>query len=127
MSLLLSSIWVQATSAENNPANFEAMAHTYNIALLFTRAKVSQCLHCVLNYLLSYLLCVTLGILFTLVCYEYPTFVKKGCWENSFAFLKYNECVISSLHLQCESLRHVAVAVWKLFQLMAGAHWSLQG
>lgn len=42
VSLLLSSIWVQATSAENTPANFEAMAHTYNIALLFTRSKTSS-------------------------------------------------------------------------------------
>jgi hypothetical protein len=42
VSLLLSSIWVQATSAENMPANFEAMGHTYNIALLFTRSKVSH-------------------------------------------------------------------------------------
>ncbi|KAA8531396.1 hypothetical protein F0562_006108 [Nyssa sinensis] len=42
VSLLLSSIWVQATSTENTPANFEAMAHTYNIALLFTRSKTSS-------------------------------------------------------------------------------------
>ncbi|XP_048333178.2 protein SEMI-ROLLED LEAF 2 isoform X1 [Ziziphus jujuba] len=42
VNLLLSSIWVQATSAENTPANFEAMAHTYNIALLFTRSKTSS-------------------------------------------------------------------------------------
>ncbi|KAM3702515.1 hypothetical protein ACB098_04G031700 [Castanea mollissima] len=42
VSLLLSSIWVQATSAENMPANFAAMAHTYNIALLFTRSKTSS-------------------------------------------------------------------------------------
>lgn len=42
VSLLLSSIWVQATSTENSPANFEAMAHTYNIALLFTRSKRSS-------------------------------------------------------------------------------------
>lgn len=40
MSLLLSSIWVQATSVENGPANYEAMAHTYGIALVFTRSKV---------------------------------------------------------------------------------------
>ncbi|OIW03746.1 hypothetical protein TanjilG_30022 [Lupinus angustifolius] len=40
--LLLSSIWVQATSVENDPANFEAMAHTYSIALLFTRSKASS-------------------------------------------------------------------------------------
>ncbi|KAL2328854.1 hypothetical protein Fmac_022281 [Flemingia macrophylla] len=39
VSLLLSSIWVQATSVDNGPANFEAMAHTYSIALLFTRSK----------------------------------------------------------------------------------------
>ncbi|XP_028757188.1 uncharacterized protein LOC114716365 isoform X1 [Neltuma alba] len=42
VSLLLSSIWVQATSAENGPENFEAMAHTYSIALLFTRSKTSS-------------------------------------------------------------------------------------
>lgn len=42
VNLLLSSIWVQATSAENTPANFEAMAHTYNIALMFTRSKTSS-------------------------------------------------------------------------------------
>ncbi|KAI4324302.1 hypothetical protein L6164_023854 [Bauhinia variegata] len=42
VSLLLSSIWVQATSMENGPANFEAMAHTYSIALLFTRSKASS-------------------------------------------------------------------------------------
>lgn len=44
VNLLLSSIWVQATSAENTPANFEAMAHTYNIALMFTRSKVRICM-----------------------------------------------------------------------------------
>ncbi|KAL7176895.1 hypothetical protein ACSBR2_030265 [Camellia fascicularis] len=42
VSLLLSAIWVQATSTENTPANFEAMAHTYNITLLFTRNKNSS-------------------------------------------------------------------------------------
>ncbi|XP_031272250.1 uncharacterized protein LOC116130663 [Pistacia vera] len=42
VSVLLSSIWVQATSAENNPANFEAMAHTYTIALLFMQFKTSS-------------------------------------------------------------------------------------
>ncbi|KAJ1387867.1 Armadillo-type fold [Sesbania bispinosa] len=30
-----------ATSMDNGPANFEAMAHTYSIALLFTRSKTS--------------------------------------------------------------------------------------
>ncbi|KAB1213316.1 hypothetical protein CJ030_MR5G003614 [Morella rubra] len=42
VSLLLSSIWVQAASTENTPANFVAMAHAYNIALLFTRSKTSS-------------------------------------------------------------------------------------
>ncbi|KAK7312409.1 hypothetical protein VNO77_36237 [Canavalia gladiata] len=42
VSLLLSSIWIQATSADSGPANFEAMAHTYSIALLFTRSKTSS-------------------------------------------------------------------------------------
>lgn len=42
VSLLLSSIWVQATLRENTPSNFEAMAHTYSIALLLTRTKTSS-------------------------------------------------------------------------------------
>ncbi|XWS09313.1 hypothetical protein CRYUN_Cryun40dG0074800 [Craigia yunnanensis] len=42
VSLLLSSIWVQANSAENTPANFEAMAHSFYIAVLFTRSKTSS-------------------------------------------------------------------------------------
>ncbi|PSS35864.1 hypothetical protein CEY00_Acc00282 [Actinidia chinensis var. chinensis] len=41
VSLLLSAIWMQATSTGNTPANFEALAHTYNIALLFTQYKNS--------------------------------------------------------------------------------------
>ncbi|XP_068666859.1 protein SEMI-ROLLED LEAF 2-like isoform X2 [Aristolochia californica] len=40
--LLLSSIWAQATSSENTPANFEAMAHTYYIALMFSQTKTSS-------------------------------------------------------------------------------------
>ncbi|KAL4283806.1 hypothetical protein GQ457_16G028050 [Hibiscus cannabinus] len=42
VSFLLSSIWVQANSAQNTPANFEAMAHSYSIAVLFTRFKTSS-------------------------------------------------------------------------------------
>ncbi|CAH1412502.1 unnamed protein product [Lactuca virosa] len=42
VSLVLSSIWIQATSPENTPANFEAMAHTYSLALLFTVSKNSN-------------------------------------------------------------------------------------
>ncbi|CAI9277592.1 unnamed protein product [Lactuca saligna] len=42
VSLVLSSIWIQATSPENTPANFEAIAHTYSLALLFTVSKNSN-------------------------------------------------------------------------------------
>ncbi|XP_027927693.1 uncharacterized protein LOC114184585 [Vigna unguiculata] len=42
VSLLLSSIWVQATSVGNGPSNYEAMAHAYTIALLFTCSKASS-------------------------------------------------------------------------------------
>lgn len=40
ISLLLSSIWAQATSPENTPANYEAIAHTYSLLLLFSGSKV---------------------------------------------------------------------------------------
>ncbi|XP_020093367.1 uncharacterized protein LOC109713618 isoform X2 [Ananas comosus] len=40
--LLLSSIWTQALSEDNTPENYEAMAHSYNLALLFSRAKNSS-------------------------------------------------------------------------------------
>ncbi|CAN6454750.1 unnamed protein product [Victoria cruziana] len=42
ITLLFSSIWTQATSPENIPENFEAIAHTYSLALLFSRAKTSN-------------------------------------------------------------------------------------
>ncbi|CAN0858055.1 Protein SEMI-ROLLED LEAF 2 [Linum grandiflorum] len=42
VSLLLSSIWVQAINAENAPANFEAMANAYYIALVFSRSKAAN-------------------------------------------------------------------------------------
>ncbi|KAK1270053.1 hypothetical protein QJS04_geneDACA014170 [Acorus gramineus] len=42
VSLLLSSIWAQATSQENSLANFEAMSHTCNIVALFSRSKTSS-------------------------------------------------------------------------------------
>ncbi|OMP07062.1 Armadillo-type [Corchorus olitorius] len=54
VSLLLSSIWVQANSAENTPANFEAMAHTYNIAVLFTRSKTSSHMALVRSFQLAF-------------------------------------------------------------------------
>ncbi|CAN6454749.1 unnamed protein product [Victoria cruziana] len=47
ITLLFSSIWTQATSPENIPENFEAIAHTYSLALLFSRAKADPFLHLV--------------------------------------------------------------------------------
>jgi len=41
ITLLLSSIWAQATSPENTPANYEAIAHTYSLLLLFSGSKAS--------------------------------------------------------------------------------------
>ncbi|KAL2608505.1 hypothetical protein R1flu_027078 [Riccia fluitans] len=38
-SLLLSALWIQATLPDNLPSNFEAIAHTYMLVLLFSRAK----------------------------------------------------------------------------------------
>ena len=40
ISLLLSSIWAQSVSPANTPENYEAIAHTYSLVLLFARAKV---------------------------------------------------------------------------------------
>ncbi|KAI3445035.1 hypothetical protein Pfo_001700 [Paulownia fortunei] len=42
ISLLLSSIWVQAISHLNTPANYEAIAHTYSLVMLFSRNKKSS-------------------------------------------------------------------------------------
>ncbi|XP_042000388.1 protein SEMI-ROLLED LEAF 2-like [Salvia splendens] len=41
ITLLLSSIWAQSISPENMPENYEAIAHTYCLILLFSRAKTS--------------------------------------------------------------------------------------
>ncbi|KAG8367897.1 hypothetical protein BUALT_Bualt16G0120500 [Buddleja alternifolia] len=38
---LLSSIWAQSMSPANMPENYEAIAHTYSLVLLFSRAKNS--------------------------------------------------------------------------------------
>ncbi|CAL1371684.1 unnamed protein product [Linum trigynum] len=40
--LLLSSIWAQSLSPLNMPANYEAIAHTYSLTLLFARTKNSS-------------------------------------------------------------------------------------
>ncbi|CAH1434816.1 unnamed protein product [Lactuca virosa] len=42
ISLLLSSIWTQAISSENTPENYEAIAHTYSLVLLFSKGKNSS-------------------------------------------------------------------------------------
>lgn len=39
--LLLSSIWVQAVSPQNSPQNYEAIAHTYSLLLLFSGSKIA--------------------------------------------------------------------------------------
>ncbi|KAL5537504.1 hypothetical protein UlMin_045125 [Ulmus minor] len=42
ITLLLSSIWVQSISPANMPENYEAIAHSYSLVLLFSRAKNSS-------------------------------------------------------------------------------------
>ncbi|XP_056857578.1 protein SEMI-ROLLED LEAF 2-like, partial [Raphanus sativus] len=42
VNMLLSSIWIQATSTVNTPTNFEAMASTYSTIILFSLAKRSK-------------------------------------------------------------------------------------
>ncbi|KAK4272528.1 hypothetical protein QN277_021072 [Acacia crassicarpa] len=41
INLLLSSIWAQSISSGNMPENYEAIAHTYSLVLLFSRDKNS--------------------------------------------------------------------------------------
>ncbi|TYH49692.1 hypothetical protein ES332_D10G153800v1 [Gossypium tomentosum] len=54
VSLLLSSIWVQANSTDNSPANFEAMAHSFYLAVLFTRSKTSSHMALVRSFQLAF-------------------------------------------------------------------------
>ncbi|KAF9592741.1 hypothetical protein IFM89_017311 [Coptis chinensis] len=42
VTLLLSSIWAQSISPENTPRDYEAIAHTYSLLLLFSRIKSSN-------------------------------------------------------------------------------------
>uniref|UniRef100_A0A7N0URP0 ARM repeat superfamily protein n=3 Tax=Kalanchoe fedtschenkoi TaxID=63787 RepID=A0A7N0URP0_KALFE len=42
ISLLLSAIWAQSMSPENLPENYEAIAHTFSLVLLFSTAKNSS-------------------------------------------------------------------------------------
>ncbi|KAK4364377.1 hypothetical protein RND71_015735 [Anisodus tanguticus] len=42
ISLLLSSLWVQAISPINAPENYEAIAHTYSLVVLFSQMKKSS-------------------------------------------------------------------------------------
>ncbi|XP_047944796.1 protein SEMI-ROLLED LEAF 2-like isoform X2 [Salvia hispanica] len=41
INLLLTSIWVQSVAPENLPEDYVALAHTYSLMLLFSRAKTS--------------------------------------------------------------------------------------
>ncbi|XP_019150941.1 PREDICTED: uncharacterized protein LOC109147732 isoform X2 [Ipomoea nil] len=42
ISILLSSIWVQAISPSSTPENYEAIAHTYSLVMLFSQNKNSS-------------------------------------------------------------------------------------
>ncbi|XP_070031732.1 protein SEMI-ROLLED LEAF 2-like isoform X1 [Nicotiana tabacum] len=42
ISLLLSSLWVQAISPANTPENYESIAHTYSLVVLFSQTKKSS-------------------------------------------------------------------------------------
>ncbi|KAI3806547.1 hypothetical protein L1987_22454 [Smallanthus sonchifolius] len=42
ISILLSSIWAQSISPDNTPENYEAIAHTYSLVLVFSRGKNSS-------------------------------------------------------------------------------------
>jgi hypothetical protein len=53
--LLLSSIWAQAISPKNTPQNYEAIAHTYSLLLLFLGSKVLLFMSCHLFNVYSYL------------------------------------------------------------------------
>lgn len=54
ISLLLSSIWAQSISPANMPENYEAIAHTYCLVLLFSRAKNSSRDHLVQSFQLAF-------------------------------------------------------------------------
>ena len=53
--LLLSSIWAQAISPKNNPRNYEAIAHTYCLLLIFLGSKVLLFMSCHVFYVYFYL------------------------------------------------------------------------
>jgi protein EFR3 len=55
--LLLSSIWRQALSPKNAPQNYEAIAHTYSLLLLFLGSKVLNFMSCHLFCVYCYLSC----------------------------------------------------------------------
>ncbi|KAL5543379.1 hypothetical protein UlMin_007163 [Ulmus minor] len=42
ITLLLSSIWAQSISPQNTPENYEAIAHTFSLVLLYARSKNSS-------------------------------------------------------------------------------------
>ncbi|XP_047330036.1 protein SEMI-ROLLED LEAF 2-like isoform X2 [Impatiens glandulifera] len=54
ISLLLSSMWAQSISPTNVPENFEAIAHTYSLVLLFSRSKHSSQKNLVRSFQLAF-------------------------------------------------------------------------
>ncbi|KAK4432124.1 protein SEMI-ROLLED LEAF 2 [Sesamum alatum] len=56
ITLLFSSIWEQSMSPANMPENYEAIAHTYSLVLLFSRAKTSYVDALIRSYQLAFTL-----------------------------------------------------------------------
>jgi hypothetical protein len=59
ITLLLTSIWAQGVSPENTPANYEAIAHTYSLLLLFSGCKVIYSSNHILLFSSSFLVCLS--------------------------------------------------------------------
>ncbi|GAB4843853.1 hypothetical protein Ancab_013815 [Ancistrocladus abbreviatus] len=122
--LLLSSIWAQSICAENTPENYEAIAHTYGLVLLFARAKNSSIETLVRSFQLAFSLrCMSLAqggplppsrrrslftlstamIIFTSKAYNIPTLVScaKAALNNKMVdpFL----CMVGDSKLQANN------------------------
>lgn len=78
ITLLLSSIWAQSMSPANTPQNFEAIAHTYSLVLLFSRAKVNALFVVITFFCLFISLHFVLGLRF---CGRY--LLKAYCLSHS--------------------------------------------
>jgi hypothetical protein len=86
---LLSSIWAQAISPKNTPKNYEAIAHTYSLLLLFLGSKVLS------FYKLSFIVCI----------------ISNGACKNilrfpvSYKFVS-SDCISIINNSQCVSLSY---------------------